>query len=294
MITQGDSGGGGVIQPGGTAGTMCAISPSDNISTLGNLLSRIEKLELALSQVLGANLHASTLGDISSQVGWVYGVDYMGVPGWIRTEANTLIPPAGFTFLGAGLTLSDGNTYNAVYYDENGVLQFGFGTDGTISGSQAPPTKFAIITKETDAPIFNWVGGTDVEYPRLRELYDPSNLVDIDNDPSPMFIIQRSGYYNVSITANLSSTGISVFGASFGFMWDLTQTDYRDDPNGARGPSLIFTTDMGSNFNYASASRLMYLQSGSQNFVQAFYDANSGAGTFLIGPPTITLHLIKE
>lgn len=135
---------GDIISPGGAAGSMCEISPGDLVGTIGNLITRIEKLETALSQVLGANLHAQQLSDISSQVGWVYGVDYMGIPGWIMTEAGSLIPPAGFTFLGSGLTLSDGNTYNAVLMDSDGVLQYGFGTDGSISGSSAYQSDYAI------------------------------------------------------------------------------------------------------------------------------------------------------
>src|SRR5678816_1162305 len=100
MITPGDVGGGL-----GTASSVCTISPADNEAIINNLIARIEKLEFDLSQVLGANLHSNTLGDLSSQVGWVYGVEYMGVPGWIQTEYGTLIPPPGFTLSGSGMQL---------------------------------------------------------------------------------------------------------------------------------------------------------------------------------------------
>jgi hypothetical protein len=138
-LTPGEGGGG--VTMGGTASSICAISPSDTASTIGNLLERIEALELALSQVLGANLHADTLGDISSQVGWVYGVEYMGIPGWIQTEYGTLIPPAGFTLSGSGIQMWNACTgefedYQAVVMDENGVLQWGASAAGNLCGAK--------------------------------------------------------------------------------------------------------------------------------------------------------------
>lgn len=133
--------GGGGLTMGGTASSMCAISPSDLVGTIGNLISRIEDLEFALSQVLGANLHANTLGDISSQVGWVYNVEYMGIPGWIQTEYGTLIPPAGFTLSGSGIQMWNACTgefedYQAVVMDSDGVLQWGASAAGNLCGAK--------------------------------------------------------------------------------------------------------------------------------------------------------------
>lgn len=115
----------------GTAGSVCAISPSDTTAVLNNFMTRIEELEKAVTQLLATNIMANQLSDLSQQVGWVGNVTYMGLDGWTQTEYGTLIPPPGFSILGNGLTLSDGSTYNAVYYDENGVLQFGFQAGGT-------------------------------------------------------------------------------------------------------------------------------------------------------------------
>jgi hypothetical protein len=133
-----DGGGGGL----GTAGSICTISPEDTTAVLGNLISRIEKLEFNLSQILGANLHAEQLSDLSSQVGWVYGVEYMGVPGWIQTEYGTLIPPAGFTLSSSGFQMFNSCTgeyedYQGVQMDSDGVLQFGFTSKGNVCGSKA-------------------------------------------------------------------------------------------------------------------------------------------------------------
>jgi hypothetical protein len=154
---EGDGGTGGVL--GGTASSICAISPSDLVGTLGNLITRIEQLEFQLSQVVGANLHTEQLSNISEQVGWVYGVEYMGIPGWTQTEYGTLIPPAGFTLLGSGMTLSDGNTYSAVVMDENGVLQYGFTTDGQITGSASVASVYGMV-----AAGFSY-GGTTLAEP---------------------------------------------------------------------------------------------------------------------------------
>ena len=135
-ITVGDNEGGGGIAPIGTAGSVCAISPSDLVGTVDNLITRIERIEQILMQIASANVWANQLSDLSQQVGWLGGITYMGVPGWTQTEYGTLIPPPGFTLLGNGITLSDGNTYSAVVMDENGVLQFGFTPIGAVEGEK--------------------------------------------------------------------------------------------------------------------------------------------------------------
>jgi len=148
MITPGDVGGGL-----GTASSVCTISPADNEAIINNLIARIEKLEFDLSQVLGANLHANTLGDVSSQVGWVYGIEYMGIPGWTQTEYGTLIPPAGFTLSGSGMQLYNSCTgefedYQAVVMDSDGVLQWGATAAGNLCGTKVEQWNNAVAIAE--------------------------------------------------------------------------------------------------------------------------------------------------
>jgi hypothetical protein len=147
METQGETGG---FSGSGTAGSVCTISPSDLVGTIDNIITRMEKIETALMSILGANLHSGTLSELSQQVGWVYGVEYMGVEGWIQTEYGTLIPPAGFTIANGGLTLSDGNTYQAVVMDENGVLQFGFTPQGEVTGASVTGSSYLIAQATTN------------------------------------------------------------------------------------------------------------------------------------------------
>ena len=126
----------GTPAPAPTDSGICAISPSDLVGYTGNLINRVEELEQRIAELEAKNVEANQLSDLSQQVGWVDGITYMGVPGWTQTEYGTLIPPAGWTFMGNGLTLSDGNTYQGVYFDEDGVLQFGFEAGGTgITGA---------------------------------------------------------------------------------------------------------------------------------------------------------------
>lgn len=129
----GVGGSGDSIFLSGSAAT-CAISPSDLVGTLDNFLHRLEEVEKAVTQLLAQNIWANQLSDLSQQVGWVGNVTYMGVPGWTQTEYGTLIPPAGLSLSTLGIKLSDGNTYQAVVMDENGVLQFGFTPGGTPAG----------------------------------------------------------------------------------------------------------------------------------------------------------------
>jgi hypothetical protein len=114
---------------------VCAISPSDLVGYTGNLINRVKELEQRVAELEAANVEVNQLSDLSQQVGWA-SVTYLGQAGWKQTEYGTLIPPAGWSFLGAGMTLSDGNTYQGVFYDEDGVLQFGFNkTTGTVTGA---------------------------------------------------------------------------------------------------------------------------------------------------------------
>jgi hypothetical protein len=195
-LTPGDGGGGSTL--GGTAGSICTISPSDTTAVLGNLVKRIEELEFALSQVLGANLHSNTLGDISSQVGWVYGVEYMGIPGWTQTEYGTLIPPAGFTMSGSGIQLYNSCTgefedYQAVVMDENGVLQWGASAAGNLCGAKVEEWNDAAAGVAQDYAHVSWLAGTGT-------LYDGSSGVAVSSSIAGInieiyFTVSTAGRY---------------------------------------------------------------------------------------------------
>jgi hypothetical protein len=120
----------------GSSGFTCRISPADEVGIIENLLERIRNLETKVARLAAGNVETSQLSNISQQVGWATGITYMGTEGWIRTEAGTLIPPPGWTLSGAGILMSDGTPYQGVVMDENGVLQFGWMTDGTFAGEK--------------------------------------------------------------------------------------------------------------------------------------------------------------
>lgn len=135
----GTIGGGTGSGGGGSTTGICIPSPTDRLSEIDNILDRLTAIEETLAQILSGDIHVNQISDIATQLGWVE-VEYLGQPGWYQTEYGTLVPPPGFTFLGSGMTLSDGNTYQAVTYDSDGVLQFGFQTDGQVTGASAGGT----------------------------------------------------------------------------------------------------------------------------------------------------------
>jgi hypothetical protein len=98
------------------------LTPTDEKLVIDNLIGRIQNLETAVMQLLTANVKANQLSDLSQQVGWVGGVEYMGVAGWTQTEYGTLIPPQGWTLAGSGIIPNLGPGMQLVYTDADGNI----------------------------------------------------------------------------------------------------------------------------------------------------------------------------
>lgn len=79
-ITQGDVGG------GGSTNNICAINPADLVGTIGNLISRIEELEIAVSQLMGGNVLINQLSDLTQDAGTLLSGQFGG------TLLTTLLP----------------------------------------------------------------------------------------------------------------------------------------------------------------------------------------------------------
>ena len=84
---------------GGGSTNICNVSPSDQIGTISNILNRLQSLEAAISILLGTNVEALQLSDISDSLGWIHNVTYLGTEGWTQTPTGTLIPPPGWSGL---------------------------------------------------------------------------------------------------------------------------------------------------------------------------------------------------
>jgi hypothetical protein len=135
--------------PAPTDSGVCAISPSDLVGYVGNLINRVKDLEQKVAELQAGNVEVNQLSDLSQQVGWVGGITYAGVSGWTQTEYGTLIPPPGFSLVGSQFTLSDGNQYTGVSVDENGVIQFGFTATGAVTGASAPARNYVTFNTLT-------------------------------------------------------------------------------------------------------------------------------------------------
>lgn len=265
-LTQND--GGGAFVPSGTAGSMCAISPSDQVGIIDNLLTRIEKLEFALSQVLGANLHANTLGDLSSQVGWVYGVEYMGIPGWIQTEYGTLIPPAGFTLSGSGIQLFNSCTgefedYQAVVMDENGVLQFGATRAGNLCGEKVQQWNEASVGSLADYAISKYRYNTSpTRYNSSRGITISTQVPSGDGVAS--FTVTQAGVYLVTARVMLLS-------ASDGVLCTLALSV----PNTTQNTGNLHSTTLGLTWETTTVFNV-----GAGEAINFIFDASGGG----VGP----------
>ena len=286
----------GTPAPAPTDSGICAISPSDLVGYTGNLINRVEQLEQRIAELEAKNVEANQLSDLAQQVGWVDGITYMGVPGWTQTSYGTLIPPAGFTLLGSGLTMSDGNQYQAVVYGEDGELIYGFGqttSDGTFTplvGSAATSGPFAIVYTDIIHPQ---AVGNFSEDGILNTGYDPSSLVTLTD--ATHFKVNTSGFYHLSIHCGVNGFGTQV-GAAVNVHWLATGNPETYEPNAGFGPCI--SVRIGDTGGFAgvqtttnSAARLMYLSSTTSNQIHA-----AGVGTtstFLVNEATLGIRLLK-
>lgn len=103
---------------------VCAISPSDLVGYVGNIINRVKELEQKVAELEAKNTEVDQLSDLSQQVGWVGGITYMGTEGWTQTEYGSLIPPLGWTLADAGLLPPSlgGSGLQMVYTDADGNI----------------------------------------------------------------------------------------------------------------------------------------------------------------------------
>lgn len=125
--------GGGNNPPVESNSSVCWAGPSDQVGTLYSLTQRVANLEVALARLLGYDLTGLNASDMFEHLGLIGGE-------WVN--GNGLPPGAGWTsdgtFTGVaistlGWTMSDGNQFPVVTMVD-GVLQFGFNTNGTVGG----------------------------------------------------------------------------------------------------------------------------------------------------------------
>lgn len=129
MTMTNDSGGGGGMT---TTGGVCWIDPADQQAYNNDILTRLTKIEKVLSLLLGMDISAASLADLSSSAGSL--TDVMAVlsnaaGGWITDGTFT-----GVAISSLGWTLSDGNVFPVVTMVD-GVLQFGFTQGGAAAGT---------------------------------------------------------------------------------------------------------------------------------------------------------------
>lgn len=164
---------------------VCAMSPSDLVGYVGNLISRMEAAEQEIAELKAANVTANQLSDLSQQVGWVGGITYAGTSGWTQTAYGTLIPPAGF-YIGNVIP-----GYHAGFYDATGTLQLGFGSDGTLTGTY-PTTWNAAASPQANYAFASYLGGSWTTGNRAITIN--TNSVS-GNDIDIQFTVSQAGLY---------------------------------------------------------------------------------------------------
>jgi len=137
---------------GSSTSNLCSISPSDLAGNVDNLVSRVLNLEKLVAQLLGADVSANQMSDITQNLGWVTGITYLGTEGWTQTGTGTLIPPAGWSGLASVI---DGLSGTVVSGAGNNYIIF------DIDRASQPADDYVDINAVTDqsgAPV-TWSNG---------------------------------------------------------------------------------------------------------------------------------------
>ena len=170
-------------------GSVCSVTPSDQAGQIDNILSRLDAIEQAIRELQSQNISATQLSDIAASAGWIYDVTYMGTPGWTQTPAGTLIPPVGTSLSTLGLLMSDGNPYQFVSVDSDGVLQFGTAPSGGSSGGGGGASLSGGAYLYNDSSIPNTSGGT------TEDPYENVSNPDVTVNASSLTINKAGLYY---------------------------------------------------------------------------------------------------
>lgn len=223
---------------GGTTGSVCSVSPSDIVGQVDNLISRVEELEQRVNELSGQNVEANQLSDISNQVGWVYGVTYMGVEGWTQTQAGTLIPPEGFT---VSQILADAQARDQL------STSGGSGISSYLIAKKAGSSSTFTVVKNVGSAIDNPVDGAVSTQVHINEtaLYIISFTFDVAapdfTPPNPIFMRIRELQSDLSTEVNqalneyINTDSVQrSFGFSMTVSWYVTGGHY-----------IIFDSDMG-------------------------------------------------
>src|SRR5258706_1717580 len=182
---------------GGSTSNFCAPTPSDMEGQINNILSRLDALEKTVSEMQGADVTATQLSDFAAQVGWVYGVTYMGTPGWIQTEAGTLIPPPGLSLSSLGILLPGlgNNPATLVSTDSDGNPVFSINQHGSTTGGGGGTSDYLIVE-----PASTSLSGTG-----LNETADISTILQsagsafgTSNLSTSIIDINTNGLYRIS------------------------------------------------------------------------------------------------
>jgi len=216
---------------GGTTGSsdICNVSPSDQIGTIDNILNRLQALEAALAGLLGTNVEAAQLSDISNDLGWIFNVEYLGTDGWTQTPAGTLIPPSGWTGLSDLITLGQTTLYSG----------------GSVPGANSVLHRYSTNCSSTLTSGSNRVlqingtmsASSDISY-NGTDIFDSSSTDDLGNTNVWEILVDGvydiEMYFTVSDVAPITSGSVRVYLAERrASTYRSLNTEYVSSHNGA-------------------------------------------------------------
>lgn len=210
MAVANDNGGtSGSGTGGGSTTSVCTINPSDNVSIINNLISRIADIERFLSYLVGADVYANNLSELAKDIGNILN-GTITLPGGDDPNTDT-IPPDEFT----GTVISG----NVITTWNNGVVSFQL-----INGVQTVGggvTQYLVLQ-----PLNTTITGG---LPNLNSiLYQGgSGVFDTGTLNVGEIVLNRSGFYHIDVC--MPSAVRTTSGSSFMFitLFD-NNTDYNE------------------------------------------------------------------
>lgn len=284
-----DSGG------GGSTTSVCTISGTDIVSSLDNLMSRVERIETILSALLGMDITTAQLSDITSNAGILEDIAAV-----LANESGGWITDG--TFTGVAISSLGWPFYNActgeyeqwpIVTMQDGVLNFGLSSSGQACGSQVQQWNGASSVAFWATDALHTVDNNYSGFGAFNESnkYDPDGLT--QKISSTVLHVTKTGFYLVTLGVK-AAQGAGGTGRADVFV-EINNSGYPPGMSYSGQQGSGVDIDVEKDLAYAqtfSSARLCWIENSADIDIGYSYESAANTGSF--GNALVTFQLVKE